>query len=145
MTLHTYKVKASRELLAMLAEYAEIMRPSEACGVVAFEPPAVQGWRARRFVPMSNRHPVPSHGFKFDDRELAMITQLYRSTYFLGVFHSHVETTAEPSCVDREAMRRSDRPFDAPWLIHGVDGLRAWPPYVDEPGSIEFPIRVLAV
>lgn len=91
--------------------------PEEACGIV-FDDGSLQR--------ISNESDDPEHSYQISQRSLSLALA-GRHEVPVGIYHTHVHTTAEPSSADIRQLVILTKDNDKPLMfIYGTDGLRVW-------------------
>ncbi len=75
---------------------------------------------------MENESDEPEHSYRISLRSLSLAVA-GRKSIPVGIYHSHLETKAEPSVADTKQLILLSQNNDQPLMfIYGTDGLRVW-------------------
>lgn len=111
---------------------AKLRYPEEACGLI------VAGAKKATFVSCANASTVPTRTFRIDpkqEREIAKQGEI------IGVWHSHVEQSFEPSDADRAGCEVTQMPWFISSVRAGSEGsLLVNGPNMVEPDGFEMPL-----
>lgn len=99
-------------LVDEMLEQAKLAQPNEACGlIVTFE----DGGKKHRLIVAKNVHESPRNTFQIDDEAWLQVRD---EEVVIGVWHSHVNSNAEPSMADLAMCEATG----LPWHIVSVEG-----------------------
>lgn len=97
------------DLLEQMLDHARADKPNEACGLVVARGNKV------RLIRALNKHVLPKSYFRLDPDAWLEVED---SEEVIGIYHSHTQTSAEPSLADRSACETSG----VPWHIVDLSG-----------------------
>ncbi|HAU22754.1 MAG TPA: peptidase [Erythrobacter sp.] len=109
-------IEVTRDVVEAMHAAAYEEHPREACGMLLGN-----GGRITAFRRVRNVHPTPETHFEIDPQALIDAHRDARGggLQLLGYFHSHPNSSANPSAKDREMASGDGRI----WVIKGDDGI----------------------
>ena len=137
------EILLNQKQIDTLIQHSESCRPSESCAML-FGTLGDQQWNVKEVFLTRNAHNESETSFIISPEELLQGHQLAekKQLELVGIFHSHPNTSASPSNMDKKYMKVNG---DVPWIIFsGINtDLRAFILEKDMEGEKEIKIKVM--
>ena len=137
------EILLNQKQIDTLIQHSESCRPSESCAML-FGTLSDQQWNVKEVFLTRNAHEDSKTSFIIAPEELLQGYKLAeeKQLELVGVFHSHPNSTASPSNLDKKFMKANG---DIPWIIFsGINtDLRAFKLEQDMENTEEIKIKIM--